>query len=469
MRMLPEGAQDRLLANAKSIADACRASGVAQWELFGFQSYGHQLELEAGKITMASGGGEGGFGIRVVDEGRFGFAHLVDVGGSQRAVEQAIAIANKSPSIEGFVLPSEQKAVEVGGRFDRSILDLNSENLLEQADGILSEVQSLESTAIVTGGGVGISATAACLMNSEGILSTGMTTTHGLGLQVSIEQNGEITSAYESTSSRTKLPMIPPCVANAVYWAQATRNPIEFDAGPLDTPILFTSEGFAPLFSMVVPPALSGEKIARKESFWSDKFGHQVIHPSLSITDDGLLHGGMSSGSRDAEGVPRRTQCLIENGKVRGMLWSTRDAAQQVADGRIAAASSTGSASTNGHQSPPSTGCSELFLSSSAKTSSWESLIETMDCGFVINDVMGAHTANPSSGDFSVTTSAILRIENGEIVGALKQAGLSGNVAKALNGKVMLSSCTRRQSSYSSGSMHLPDILLMDGLRVNPA
>ena len=57
----------------------------------------------------------------------------------------------------------------------------------------------------------------------------------------------------------------------------------------------------------------------------------------------------------------------------------------------------------------------------------------------------------------------------GEIVGALKQAGLSGNLAKALNGAVVLGQEVRRQGSYSSGSMHLPDVLLMDGLRINPA
>ena len=61
--MLPDGAEERLLANADVLADACRASGVQQWDLIGFQSYGHQLDIEAGKITMAAGGGEGGFGV----------------------------------------------------------------------------------------------------------------------------------------------------------------------------------------------------------------------------------------------------------------------------------------------------------------------------------------------------------------------------------------------------------------------
>ena len=42
-----------------------------------------------------------------------------------------------------------------------------------------------------------------------------------------------------------------------------------------------------------------------------------------------------------------------------------------------------------------------------------------MEEGYIVHSVMGAHTANPTSGDFSVTTSTILRVEGGEIIGAL--------------------------------------------------
>ena len=108
-------------------------------------------------------------------------------------------------------------------------------------------------------------------------------------------------------------------------------------------------------------------------------------------------------------------------------------------------------------------------MTTNEATSSWDQLLEQMGDGYVVNSVMGAHTANPTSGDFSVTTSAILKVVDGEVVGALKQAGLSGNLAKAMNGKVVLGDEVRRQGSYSSGSMHLPDVLMLDGLRINPA
>ena len=85
-----------------------------------------------------------------------------------------------------------------------------------------------------------------------------------------------------------------------------------------------------------------------------------------------------------------------------------------------------------------------MFLTSSEASRTWDGLLEHMDNGYIVNSVMGAHTANPSSGDFSVTTSSILKVENGEVVGSLKQAGLSGNFAKALTGEVVLGQDVRR-------------------------
>ena len=64
-----------------------------------------------------------------------------------------------------------------------------------------------------------------------------------------------------------------------------------------------------------------------------------------------------------------------------------------------------------------------------AESVSYEEMLEMIDDGYIVNSVMGAHTANPTSGDFSVTTSSILRVEGGEVIGAVKQAGLSGNPA----------------------------------------
>ena len=467
--MLPDDAVDRINAGCQTIGTMCKNQGIEQWEIVAYQSYGHQLDIEAGKISLAAGGGEGGYGIRVVEGGRFGYAYLVDVESAESALKQAMDIARASPSVAGFVLPSAEDAPQVDGLFDQRILDLGPEDLLEQADAILSEVASLDARAVVTGGGLGVGATASAILSSEGIESSGITTSHGIGVQVSIDANDELTSSYEGDSSRQLLPDVPSSVASAVHWAQVTRGPIQVDTAPQDAPVLMTSEGFSPLFSMVVPTALRGDRLVRDESFWSGKQDTKVLAEDLSLVDDGRMIGGKSAGSRDGEGVPTRRQVLVDSGRLVGSLWSTRDAAQQVAEGRIETAHTTGSAVRGGHQAPPGTGCKDFTMTSKKGGHSQDALLERMNDGYIVHSVMGAHTANPTSGDFSVTTSTILRVENGEILGPVKQAGLSGNLAGALLDDVHLGDDVRIQGSYSSGSMHLPDVLMMQGLRINPA
>ena len=468
MIMIPDDAVERLMESAQSIGKSCDAAGLQQWEVFASQGYGHSLDIEAGRISMASGGGDGGFGIRVVEDGRYGYAHLVDINSADRAIQQALNIAKKSPSIKGFELPANQSSSKVGGMKDKAILDLSPEDLLEQGDQVLTRVSELDSRAVAVGGGIGIGAGAGAIVTSSGIEDGGVYTSHGVGINVSIDEDEHLTSSYEGESSRALLKDLTSCVEKAVHWSQVTREKIS-GGNTEDCPVLMTTDGFSPLFSVVVPSAIKGERLARGESFWSGKMNELVLADHLSLVDDGLMEGGMSSGSRDGEGVPSRTQTIVDSGRLTGELWSTRDAAKMVAEGKVSTAQSTGSASRGGHTSPPMCGCNDLILSSSAKTLSRDRLIEEMDEGYVIHSVMGAHTANPTSGDFSVTTSTILRVEAGEVIGALSQAGFSGNMAKALAGRVVLGDSSKRKGSYSTGSMHVPDVLLMDGMRINPA
>ena len=77
--MLPDDAVERIVEGAQSIGKICQSKGIGECEVVAFQSYGNELDIEAGKITLAAGGGDGGYGVRVLDGGRFGYAHLVDV------------------------------------------------------------------------------------------------------------------------------------------------------------------------------------------------------------------------------------------------------------------------------------------------------------------------------------------------------------------------------------------------------
>ena len=55
-----------------------------------------------------------------------------------------------------------------------------------------------------------------------------------------------------------------------------------------------------------------------------------------------------------------------------------------------------------------------------------------MDRGVVICGALGAHSGNIPNGDFSIGLSPGLYVENGEIVGRLKDAMIAGNIYEVM-------------------------------------
>ena len=78
----------------------------------------------------------------------------------------------------------------------------------------------------------------------------------------------------------------------------------------------------------------------------------------------------------------------------------------------------------------------------------------------LVTDVLGAHTANPISGDFSVEAMNAFKIENGDLKHPLKKAMLSGNIFQAM-GVSSAAAAEKRKI----GPFVLPQILV-ENLRV---
>lgn len=469
MGLLPDDALIRIQEGCEVIGRAAKAQSISQWEVVSSQSYGSSVDIERGTIAMASGGGEGGYGIRIIEDGRYGFAYVGLPEEGEAAITQALSIARRSPQIKGFSLPSSSKGVNVDGLMDDNIDNLITDDLLNTADDLISMVDGIAPQAVVSGGGVAASITASALLSSEGIEIGGVKSMHSMGIQVTIDENDLLTSGWEGLSGHQLITSYDGFVNDAVGWATRTREFAENAGGMGDKEVIMSSGAISGLFSTIIPPATLGDRQARGESFWSGQLNTEVMESHLSLMDDRTLEYGMQSAATDAEGTPSRKNVLISNGILKGTLWATRDAAEQVSLGNVDEAESTASANRGGYQDPPYAGTSNILLTSNKNTLSEDEMVSSISDGYLIGSVMGAHTANPTSGDFSVTSSQILRIIDGEIVGALKQAGISGNLRKTLTSGVTLGKLPPLRNGWGGGSVYVPDMRLSQGIRVNPA
>jgi PmbA protein len=73
-----------------------------------------------------------------------------------------------------------------------------------------------------------------------------------------------------------------------------------------------------------------------------------------------------------------------------------------------------------------------LNFSIEGNSQPYEKMIEEIDNALVVHQLLGAHTANSASGDFSVNSPTLFKIINGDLTCAGKQVMITGNVPKLM-------------------------------------
>ena len=122
----------------------------------------------------------------------------------------------------------------------------------------------------------------------------------------------------------------------------------------------------------------------------------------------------------DDEGTPVSKNVLINQGVLEGFLYDTHSANR---DG----VSSTGNAVRGGPSGIPMVGSINMFFEPSEANIPKNKLFSQMHKGLYVTDVMGAHTINPVSGDYSVGVSG-LWYKDGAPDHPVKEAVIAGNV-----------------------------------------
>jgi PmbA protein len=177
-------------------------------------------------------------------------------------------------------------------------------------------------------------------------------------------------------------------------------------------------------FLGVLAPGLSAEAVQKGRSLLAGKLEQMVASNLVTLIDDGALPGGINSSPVDGEGVPTGRNVLLEQGKLKKYLYNTYTAAR---DGIV----STGNASRSSYRGTPEIGTSNLYL----EPGTWDpkSLLQDIDQGFYVTEVLGMHTANPISGDFSVGAAGIW-INGGELAYPVRGVAIAGNILELFQG-----------------------------------
>ncbi|MDO8643764.1 MAG: TldD/PmbA family protein [bacterium] len=186
-------------------------------------------------------------------------------------------------------------------------------------------------------------------------------------------------------------------------------------------PILLDRSVAASFLGMLAPSFLA-ENVQKQKSFLvGKKIGKEadkIYSDQLLVVDDGLLPGGFVSAPFDGEGVLRQRTNVIHNGVPQALLYDSYTA-------RRDQVSSTGNSSRSSFRTPCSPTVSNFFIPAGGQNR--EEMLRQIGRGFLVTDVIGMHTVNPVSGDFSVGASGFM-IEQGEKKFPVRGVAIAGNL-----------------------------------------
>jgi PmbA protein len=171
-------------------------------------------------------------------------------------------------------------------------------------------------------------------------------------------------------------------------------------------------------FLAIMASGFSAENVQKKKSLFIGKLGQEVISPLITVYDDGLLEGGLGTAPSDDECVPTKKKTIIDKGRLSLFLYNTYSANK---DGTL----STGNGMRGGFKGVPMVGVTNLYVDPGPYP--LNELISATGKGLYVTEVMGIHTANPISGDFSVGATGFW-IENGIKAYPVREVTIAGNI-----------------------------------------
>ncbi|BAZ32917.1 peptidase U62 modulator of DNA gyrase [Cylindrospermum sp. NIES-4074] len=189
-------------------------------------------------------------------------------------------------------------------------------------------------------------------------------------------------------------------------------------------PVLFTSKAADMLWG-TVQAALNGKHILEKASPWAEKLGKLVMSPNFTLYQD--PEAGPYSCPFDDEGQPTQSLIFIEKGILQNYYCDRTT-------GRQLGMNTTGNGFRPALGSYPTPGLFNFLIEPGS--ASLQDLIQYMDHGLIVDQMLGG--GGGISGDFSINIDLGYRVENGQVIGRVKDTMVAGNVYTALKQLVKL-------------------------------
>lgn len=425
---------EKLLKTAAALAD--------QADVYYTEESSDSINFVDGKLDKADSSLSSGMALRVIKDGKSGFAHTRNLLNPEEVAKQAILSAQNG-SDASYTLPGTEMPQETT-IYDPSIEKLEKMELIQKGQELLDYVRARSDGQIDLNLWYGTGQTR--LINSNGANLSRMASNFGLYAQMVFPGTGSGLYTYNTGTGHCwisneelddLIAMYDICKTEVV--PSTAKLPVIFHAYSLYTLLWRLDEAISPanIYNGISP--LCGKE------------GQKVLSEKLSYRQDPSDKELLSSTAFDDEGTPTRAYHFFQDGVFTGFPTDLYYASKLGKE-------PTGNGFRGSIESMPGTHIFNSILDPGTKT--LKEMIASIDNGLIVYSLMGAHSGNILAGEYSVGVSSGLLIQNGKLVGRVKDCMLSGNVYDSLQNVVDIENI-----AHPMGGRKMPSILL-DGVSV---
>ena len=415
---------------ADEIIEKAIKRGCDSAEVFIKSAKGISAGAKDGDIEALEASNEIGIALRVIKGRSLGFSFSTSDADAdiKKTIDEAIEGSRWTAEDIYNALPSQATPANVMV-FDKEIAVLKEDDLIKHALLLEEKARAYDSRITkVRKAEVSAGTSATTVLNSKGASASYESSYVSASVTPLAEDGNDSQIGWGFASSRRLSEIALEDIAGS-----ASRRAVELLGSrkikPCKSPVIL-DPAVAVEFLGIVSASLSAEAVQKKRSLLAGKIGQSIVSPLIDIVDDGLRPWGTGTRPVDDEGVSVSCKTLISKGVLTGYLHNTYTAKK---DGTV----STGNAVRGGSKSLPGVGATNIYIKPAKNQGSGGrgqgseiqnySLVKSLSKGILITEVMGVHTANSVSGDFSVGISG-LWIENGRALYPIKEAVISGNI-----------------------------------------
>jgi len=390
-----------------------------EWELFFLRRKDLKISTENGNFEKITTAEDYAVAVRLLKDKKIGFSYTtqLDLSAIKKLVDHLKEITQRLKPDEGNVFKTSRDRISVESPFDKNGVMLTID---EKIDKITSFERNL-------------------IKLHPYVAGTRETTFSEVIYEVEFANSFGVEFSYSGTfySIVTSVLAQSPRGDKTVTWGykespylldlkleelakELTQKAVDtLDPQPMEsktTPVLFHRSAFVQLLEEF-SPLFSGESALKKKTPLLGREGSQVAVEGFTLIDDGTLKGGVSTHPYDDEGVSQRRTVLIENGIHKGFYHSLSTAVKMGQE-------PTGNGFRESISSPPQAAISNLYLKPGE--ADFEELVNTEEKVLVVYELMGLHTADSVSGDFSLGAVGVV-YKNGKKVSAFRGVTVAGN------------------------------------------